>query len=662
MLSRLKSALERAVTHLINVQNPAGDWEGEVWWCPVPTAQVVFTYTIIGQPIPAEEGRLILHYFAITQRSDGGWGLHPESTSYRYVTTLVYVAARLLGAPADAPMLQRARAWMDINPGGIDGVPTHGKLWLAMLGLYDWQFVHTSGPEFFLIPRWVFFSPARIYYLTRSVYRSMAYLKSVRLKYDLGSLGDELRVELYGSAAKAADTHQRYTGRHTIASTDVFCMPNRGLRLTYDLLRLGEVLWKHIPGAEKVREKCRRDCLKGIRIEQRTSQFLGTSATSSLPNILAMWHANDVDPVMLRCVDTMSFWRWTDAVEGSRYAPARSTAWDTAFVLQALTGTPETAHLATPSLRAGYRRLLKMQVTEELAIVDREDRDVILGGWCFGEKRQGWAVSDCTAEAIIALLDCHRMPDLISAQERISEIHLKTAICFMLTRQNPDGGFGSFESRRGGRFLDNLNPTEIFGSCMNEASYVECSASALRALCACATDYPEIASDDVAVAIARTIQFLLKQQRADGTWVARWGINLIYATRFAVEALRAAQIPCSHPALSSAARWIKSIQRADGGWGEHFSGCHTDTYVPHLTSLVISTSWATLALIACEDQPSEALGRGITWLTGSQKIDGTWARDSVNGLFFLTAMMDYRLYNAYFPTIALAKAAVKYAR
>ena len=52
------------------------------------------------------------------------------------------------------------------------------------------------------------------------------------------------------------------------------------------------------------------------------------------------------------------------------------------------------------------------------------------------------------------------------------------------------------------------NPTEIFGLCMNEASYIECSAFVLRALCACATDYPEIASDAVAVAIGRTIQFL----------------------------------------------------------------------------------------------------------------------------------------------------------
>jgi lanosterol synthase len=33
--------------------------------------------------------------------------------------------------------------------------------------------------------------------------------------------------------------------------------------------------------------------------------------------------------------------------------------------------------------------------------------------------------------------------------------------------------------------------------------------------------------------------------------------------------------------------------------------------------------------------------------------DGDWPRDSVNGVFFGTAMLDYRLYNTYFPTWAL---------
>ena len=39
-----------------------------------------------------------------------------------------------------------------------------------------------------------------------------------------------------------------------------------------------------------------------------------------------------------------------------------------------------------------------------------------------------------------------------------------------------------------------------------------------------------------------------------------------------------------------------------------------------------------------------------------QQADGTWPRDALNGVFFCTAMLNYRLYNCYFPTLALAKA------
>lgn len=380
MLNKLKCGLKSAVDYLISVQSPAGDWEGEVYWCPVPTAQVVFTYIIIGRPIPLEEADAILHHFKETQRSDGGWGLHPESSSYRYATTLVYVAARLLGMSADVVMLQRARSWLTVNSGGVDSVPTFGKVWLAMLGLYDWQFVNVYGLEFFLVPRWIFFSPERFSHVSRSIFRSLAYLKSIRLKHDLGLLGQQLEHELYGSATTAADVRQRHRGRHTIAETDVFCAPGRGSRMVYDLFRLGETLRAHVPGAEQLREKCRRLCLERIRVEQRSSEFQGVAILSSLPNILIMWQANDADPVMHRSIEALSSYRWNDASEGTRYALVRSVTWDTAFTLQALARAFATADVASTSLRAGYQRLLDMQANEELTADARAARDINLGG------------------------------------------------------------------------------------------------------------------------------------------------------------------------------------------------------------------------------------------------------------------------------------------
>jgi lanosterol synthase len=363
-------------------------------------------------------------------------------------------------------------------------------------------------------------------------------------------------------------------------------------------------------------------------------------------------------------------WCWQDDTGGLRYAGARSTTWDTAFALRALLE----AHAAQPdhgqdgvvaSIRRGYAALAALQVTAAPPGLD-EGRQDPTGGWCFGEPSHGWPVSDCTAEAVSALLLCHRSPNLIPPASRIAPDRLVAAIRFLLARQNPDGGFATYERRRGGNRLERLNPSEMFGSCMTERSYVECTASAIgtfRHVADLAADrLPPSVCIDCTQAMARARDFLLAAQRPDGAWPGFWGINFVYATGFAVAALRDAGLPADHPSVRRAIRWLESVQQPDGGWGEHFSGCLSGSYVPNAGSLVISTSWAVLALLRAGDAMSLAARGGLDWLAARQQPDGDWPRDSVNGVFFGTAMLDYRLYNTYFPVWALNLAGAVAAR
>ena len=98
------AAAERAASRLVVCQNADGSWQGEVVWCPVITAQVVLAYAIMGRSMPAERGRRILRYFSSTRRPDGGWGLHPESQSYLFVTTLVCLSF-FLGCSVKLPLM-----------------------------------------------------------------------------------------------------------------------------------------------------------------------------------------------------------------------------------------------------------------------------------------------------------------------------------------------------------------------------------------------------------------------------------------------------------------------------------------------------------------------------------------------------------------------------
>src|SRR5579862_6664273 len=187
------------------MQSDRGCWEGEVVWCPMILAQCVIARTIMGRAFDACEIARIRRHFEVTRTPEGGWGLHPESAAYVYLTTLGYVALRLLGhAPGD-PLLAPARRWLAAQNGGVLAIPSWGKFWLAMLGLYGWEGVNPCPPEMFLLPAWLPFHPSNFYCHTRHIYLGIAYLHGIRFQADLGPLVQELRTELYSTAYDRID-------------------------------------------------------------------------------------------------------------------------------------------------------------------------------------------------------------------------------------------------------------------------------------------------------------------------------------------------------------------------------------------------------------------------------------------------------------------------
>ena len=644
-------AAAQAARNLALRQGADGSWEGEVVWCPIITAQVVILDIATGRSISAERRRLIAQHFAATRRPDGGWGLHKESSSYLFVTTLVYVAARLIGEEPDGWLLRPARAWLATQPGGIWSLPQWGKIWLSLIGLYDRQGLNPCPPELFLLPHWLPGAPTRLYCHTRYIYLGLAYLVGSGFQADLGPVVEALRCELYGTAGADDAAHHR----HDLAASDAYMRPGAGLILAYDIAHRLGALWRRLPGSARLRRRALDACLDRIRYEQRATRYQGLSPVGGVLNTLALSAREPESADAVASRDGIERWLWQDDAEGARYAGARSTTWDTSFALQALAAGIGLATQGRDAMRRGYRRLAEMQACEELPGGGAHHRDPILGGWCFSDGAHRWPVSDCSAEALTAILTCHGVPDLIPPEHRIPTDRLRAAVGFILSRQNRDGGFGTYERRRGGRLIERLNPSEMFGQCMTEQSYLECTASAIRALQLFL--HSGLAEDPAPVlhAIDRAVKLVLSRQRADGSWLGFWGINFIYGTLFAVNALRCAGLAAEDPALDRAHRWLCSVQREDGGWSEHFSSCRSKRYVANPTSLIISTAWAVLALLDIETEPSEATRRGVDWLVTRQGPAGDWPRDSVNGVFFGTAMLDYRLYNTYFPTWALAR-------
>ena len=630
-----RETLARATERLVALQQDDGAWEGEVVWCPMLTAQYVLVHHILGRTIAPTRRRRVVRQFQRTRLEAGVWGLHEHSEPYLFVTTLVYVAARLLGVDRDDPLLARAGAFL--REQGVLGIPTWGKFWLALLNLYDWRGLNPVLPELWLLPRRVPLHPSNWYCHTRLIYMAMASVSSHRFQAPVTPVIGELRDELFPAGFA---TTSFVAGRNRIREGDLLAKPTFRLRAAFALARLYER--RH---SKRIRQRCVTTLLAAIRWELNSSSHTSISPVSGFLNVLALWLHDADDADCAKALARIDDWIWEDEDDGTRVTGARSASWDTGFALQALAGVSGNSGVAA-ALDKGSAFLRSQQIRDSIAGYRTAYRNDPQGGWCFAGVWHGWPVTDCTAEAVLGLLAIH--------PETRDPVALGEAVAFMLRGQNRDGGFGSYEARRSRIGLEWLNPAEMFGESMTEHSYVECTASCLAALANCRRHVPAVVDDKAARAIRRSDAWLRRNQAIDGSWRGVWGVQFIYGTMFGIRGLVAAGARAGDPALRLACRWLLDRQRADGGWGEHHSGCLTGRFVPHQKSHVVQTAWALIALLEAGESNWAAISRGAKFLADSQSPDGSWPRQDMVGVFFRTALLDYVLYRQYFPLHALA--------
>jgi squalene-hopene/tetraprenyl-beta-curcumene cyclase len=154
-------------------------------------------------------------------------------------------------------------------------------------------------------------------------------------------------------------------------------------------------------------------------------------------------------------------------------------------------------------------------------------------------------------------------------------------------------------------------------------------------------------------AIEAGVRYLARTQRPDGSWSGRWGVNHVYGTFLALRGLRAAGEGDREANVLRAGEWLRSIQNADGGWGESCASYDAGEFVPG-PSTAPQTAWAVLGLLAAGDASSEAVNCGVRFLLERQREDGGWeeeqatATGSPRGLY-----LTHSLYSLCYPLLAL---------
>ena len=119
-------------------------------------------------------------------------------------TVLCYVAMRLLGISPDtsSPVdndssMVDALSWIRAR-GGAVSVPSWGKFYLCVLGVYEWDGLNPVPPECWLLPYTLNpLHPGRFWCHCRMVYLPMSYLYGTRATAQPTEITEHLRKELY---------------------------------------------------------------------------------------------------------------------------------------------------------------------------------------------------------------------------------------------------------------------------------------------------------------------------------------------------------------------------------------------------------------------------------------------------------------------------------
>uniref|UniRef100_A0A453N9Q5 Squalene cyclase N-terminal domain-containing protein n=1 Tax=Aegilops tauschii subsp. strangulata TaxID=200361 RepID=A0A453N9Q5_AEGTS len=128
---------------------------------------------------------------------DGGWGTLILGSSSMFGTCSNYITLRLLGEELDGnEVLAKGRGWI-LSHGSATLVPQWGKIWLSILGVYDWSGNNPIFPELWLVPQFLPFHPGKFWCLCRMIYLPMAYLYGKKFVGPITPIILALREEIY---------------------------------------------------------------------------------------------------------------------------------------------------------------------------------------------------------------------------------------------------------------------------------------------------------------------------------------------------------------------------------------------------------------------------------------------------------------------------------
>ncbi len=548
------------------------------------------------------------------QLPDGGFNVYVQGPSDVSATVKAYFALKVAGLGYDHPDLARARARI-LAMGGIQAANSYVKINLSLFGLYPREHVPSVPPEIAL--------------LGNVLYQMSSWTRAIVVALSIVHAHDPQRPVPDGFDLQELFVPGVPLGFQKSEKT-------LSWRNTFLLLDSGLKLWeKH--GSAKIRRKAIEASARWMIGRFQMSDGLGAIFPPMMYAIMALDVLGYAEDHPLRQEAVRQF-ESLMVDDGRRFffQPCFSPVWDTAIAMLALA---ESGVDSPDSLRRGADWLLSKEVRRKGDwSVKRPNTEP--SGWYFEFANEFNPDIDDTAMVMLGL--AHAQGSDAEAQQACH----RRAVDWTLAMQSKDGGWAAFDADNNWQFLSEVPFADH--NAMLDPSCADITGRVLEALSAHSLDRGHRA-------VSRGVEYLVRTQEPDGSWYGRWGVAYIYGTCFALRGLRAAGEDDREVHVLRAGEWLRSIQNADGGWGESCASYDNGVFTP-AESTPSQTAWALLGLMAGGDSSSQSVRNGIDYLLRTQRPDGNWNEELATGTGFPKVFyLNYHMYRLYFPLLALAE-------
>ncbi len=611
----LNTATSRSIEALLRTQRADGHWAFELEAdATIPAEYILLDHFLgtINQPL---HERMAV-YLRDVQEDHGGWPLFHRGDFNISASVKSYFALKAVGDDINAPHMKRARDAI-LAYGGAEKSNVFTRIQLALFGILPWRAVPVMPMEIMLLPQWFPFHLSKVSYWSRTVIVPLLVLMTTKPRAK-----NPRHITLEEIFVTPAEQVKRWPGNETESV----------LAPAFDFIdKILRALEPHMPKA--LRQKAIDKAVAWTNERLNGEDGLGAIYPAMANSVMMYDYLGLTEnyAIAKKSVDNLVI----DTPERSYCQPCLSPVWDTGLALHAL--------LEGNALRAPIEKACDWLISKQVLDVVGDWADwrpnVRPGGWAFQYNNAHYPDLDDTAVVVMALDRADRVK-YRHAIERGTE--------WVLGLQSKNGGWGAFDADNTYFYLNHI-PFADHGALLDPPSAdVTGRCLGMLAQLGYKKDHP---------AVATALDYLKREQEAEGCWFGRWGTNYIYGTWSVMCAINALGIDPQDRMVRRAMEWLKAKQRTDGGWGEDGDSYWTKNPKGECAvSTPAQTAWAVIALMAGGEVDSDAVKRGINWLAETQKPDGTWDEEYYTAVGFPRVFyLRYHGYKAFFPQWALSR-------